>query len=129
MRTIERDKTVVDIIVWPEKRAWNSRYATSCEIGTNQCTFILTERVFRDPKRANTAYKRFANRMQTAGLKPPNVVFRSLSAAASGNTFCLLSATQSLFNTVCPLGRLSAMDIGADDKRIICAISHPDPAA
>lgn len=129
MRTIEKDKTVVDIIIWPENRAWASRYATSCQIGSDMCTLILTERVFRDAKRATTAYRRFASRMRDEGYNPPNVLFRSMSAAASRDTFCLLSATQSLFNTVCPLGRLSVMDIGTDDKRVLCAISRPETAA
>lgn len=129
MRTIEKDKTVVDIIVWPESRAWSSRYATSCQVGSDKCTLILTERVFRDAKRANTAYKRFAHRMRDEGYTPPNVLFRAMSASVSRDTFCLLSATQSVFNTACPLGRLSVMDIGVDDKRILCAIARPETAA
>lgn len=129
MRTIEKDKTVVEIIVWPHQRLWPSRYATTCEIGTDMCTLILTERIFRDAKRATTAYKRFANRMRDQGYTPPNVVFKPLTSAASRDTFCLLSATQSLFNTACPLGKLRVMDIGIDDKRMLCAISHPETAA
>lgn len=129
MRTIEKDKTVVEIIVWPAQRLWASRYATSCQIGSDMCTLILTERVFRDAKRSTTAYKRLANRMREEGLNPPNIIFRPLSAAVSHDTFCLLSATQSLFNTACPLGRLRVMDIGIDDKRMLCAISQPESAA
>lgn len=129
MRTIEKDKTVVEIIVWPHQRLWPSRYATSCEISTDLCTLILTERVFRDAKRAATAYKRFANRMRDQGYNPPNVVFQPLTSAASRDTFCILSSTQSLFNTACPLGKLRVMDIGIDDKRMLCAIARPENAA
>lgn len=129
MRTIETNKTRVEIIVWPSNRTWNSRYATSCQIGAESCTLILTEEVFRDPKRANTAYKRFAHRMRSVGLMPPNVLFRHMSSAISRDTFCLLSPSQSLFNTACPLGRLSLMNIGEDSKRMLCAISTPESAA
>lgn len=128
MRTIEKSKTVVDIIVWPHQRLWPSRYATSCEIGADLCTLILTERVFRDPRRAATAYKRFANRMRDRGLNPPNVIFQPLTSAASRDTFCLLSATQSLFNTACPLGKLRVMDLGIDDRRMLCAIAERSAA-
>ena len=129
MRTIEKNRTVVEIIVWPHQRLWPSRYATSCEISADLCTLILTERVFRDPKRAATDYKRFANRMRERGFNPPNVLFKPLTSAASRDTFCLLSATQSLFNTACPLGKLRVMDLGVDDKRMLCAISSPESAA
>lgn len=129
MRTIERNRTVVEIIVWPHQRLWPSRYATSCEISADLCTLTLTERVFRNPRRAATAYKRFANRMRDRGFNPPNVIFQPLCAAASRDTFCLLSATQSLFNTACPIGKLRVIDIGMDEKRMLCAIALPEQAA
>lgn len=123
MRTIEKDKTIVEVIIWPRDRAWPSRYATSCTVDSDLSTLVLTEQVFRNTPRANTAYKRLARRMEQEGLNPPNIIFREMSSIASKDTFCLLSPTQSLFNTACPLGKLSVMDIGADDKRMLCAIS------
>ena len=67
--------------------------------------------------------------MRERGFNPPNVLFKPLTSAASRDTFCLLSATQSLFNTACPLGKLRVMDLGVDDKRMLCAISSPESAA
>src|SRR5699024_201812 len=75
LQTIETDKTVVNVLVWPSDRPWTGRYATSGTVEDGRCTLVLTERVFRDPKRANAAYRRFARRMERAGLQPPNVVF------------------------------------------------------
>lgn len=122
MQTIETGKTVVDVIVWPADRPWASRYATSYSITGDVCTFVLTEHVFRDPKRANTAYKRFARRMQREELSPPNVLFHEMSSEASKGLFCVLSPKQSLFNTACPIGRMSMLDVGSDDKRMIMAM-------
>ena len=69
MQTIETDKTVVNVLVWPSDRPWTGRYATSGTVEDGRCTLVLTERVFRDPKRANAAYRRFARRMERAGGK------------------------------------------------------------
>ena len=90
MQTIETDKTVVNVLVWPSDRPWTGRYATSGTVEDGRCTLVLTERVFRDPKRANAAYRRFARRMERAGLQPPNVVFHEMTSEASKGLFCVL---------------------------------------
>ena len=122
MQTIETGKAVVDIIVWPSNRPWTSRYATSYSIVGDTCTLVLTEHIFRDPKRANTAYKRFARRMQQEGFTPQSVLFHQMTSAASKGLFCVLSPKQSLFNSACPLGRMTMLDVGSDDKRMVMAM-------
>lgn len=129
MQTIETGKTIVDIIVWPSNRPWTSRYATSYSIVNDACTLVLTEHVFRDPKRANTAYKRFARRMQREDLTPPNVLFHEMTSAASKDLFCVLSPKQSLFNTACPLGRMTMLDVGSDGKRMVMAMVKEEKEA
>ena len=119
MQTIETDKTVVNVLVWPSDRPWTGRYATSGTVEDGRCTLVLTERVFLDPKRANAAYRRFARRMERAGLQPPNVVFHEMTSEASKGLFCVLSPRQSLFNTACPPGPVSLLDVGSDERRMV----------
>ena len=119
MQTIETDKTVVNVLVWPAAPPGAGRDATTGTLEDGRCTLVLTERVFRDPKRANAAYRRFARRMERAGLEPPNVVFHEMTSEASRGLFCVLSPRQSLFNTACPLGPVSLLDVGSDERRMV----------
>ena len=104
MRTIEYGRAVVEIIAWPEDRPWTGRYQTSSQIERGVCTLTLSPDVFHDAAKANTAYRRFAQKIRREGLEPPNVVFRNMASRASRNVFCILTTTESVFNsasTIC----------------------------
>ena len=122
MRTIETDRAVVEIIAWPEDRPWTGRYQTSSQIEGNLCTLTLSPDVFHDAAKANTAYRRFARKISREGMEPPNVVFRNMLSRASKNIFCILTTTESVFNSACPIGRVYVVESGIDDRRRLCAV-------
>ena len=128
MRTIETDRAVVEIIAWPEDRPWTGRYQTSSQIEGNLCTLTLSPDVFHDAAKANTAYRRFARKISREGMEPPNVVFRTLLSRASRNIFCILTTTESVFNSACPIGRMYVVESGIDDRRRLCAVRVFDNA-
>ena len=106
MRTIEPGRAVVEIIAWPEERPWTGRYQTSSQIEGNLCTLTLSPDVFHNAAKANTAYRRFAQKIRREGMEPPNVVFRNMLSRASQNIFCILTTTESVFNSACSIGWL-----------------------
>ena len=122
MRTIETDRAVVEIIAWPEDRPWPGRYQTSSQIEGNLCTLTLSPDVFHDAAKANTAYRRFARKISREGMEPPNVVFRNMLSRASRNIFCILTTTESVFNSACSIGRMYVVESGIDDRRRLCAV-------
>ncbi len=122
MRTIETGCAIVDIVAWPKDRPWEGRYQTSSQIEQGICKLTLSPEVFHDPAKANTAYRRFARKIEKAGLVPPRVVFRSLNSHASHNVFCILSTTESVFNSACEVGKMYVIESGIDDLRRLCAI-------
>lgn len=126
MRTIETGRAVVEVIAWPEDRPWTGRYQTSSQIEGNLCTLTLSPGVFRDAAKANTAYRRFARKIEREGMAPPNVVFRSMLSRASRNVFCILTTTESVFNSACPIGRMYVVESGIDDRRRLCAVRVTD---
>ena len=85
MRTIETGKAIVDIVAWPENRPWEGRYQTSSQIERGLCRLVLSPDVFHDAARANTAYRRFARKIEREGLVPPNIVFRHMVSRTSQN--------------------------------------------
>ena len=127
MRTIETGRAVVEIIAWPEERPWPGRYQTSSQIDDRGlCTLTLSPEVYHDAAKANTAYRRFAQKIRREGLEPPNIVFRSMLSRASRNIFCILTTTESVFNSGCAIGRTYVVESGIDDKRKLCAIRFYD---
>ena len=122
MRTIETDRAVGEIIAWPEDRPWTGRYQTSSQIEGNLCTLTLSPDVFHDAAKANTAYRRFARKISREGMEPPNVVFRNMLSRASRNIFCILTTTESVFNSACSIGRMYVVESGIDDRRRLCAV-------
>jgi len=127
VRTIETGRAVVDIIAWPEDRPWPGRYQTSSQIDDRGiCTLTLSPEVYHDAAKANTAYRRFAQKIRREGLEPPNVVFRAMLSRASRNIFCILTTTESVFNSSCEIGRTYVVESGIDDKRKLCAIRFYD---
>ena len=122
MRTIETDRAVVEIVAWPEDRPWTGRYQTSSQIEGNLCTLTLSPDVFHDAAKANTAYRRFARKISREGMEPPNVVFRNMLSRASRNIFCILTTTESVFNSACSIGRMYVVESGIDDRRRLCAV-------
>jgi len=127
VRTIETGRATVDIIAWPEDRPWPGRYQTSSQIDDRGiCTLTLSPEVFHDAAKANTAYRRFAQKIRREGLEPPNIVFRAMLSRASRNIFCILTTTESVFNSGCEIGRTYVVESGIDDKRKLCAIRFYD---
>lgn len=126
MRTIETDRAVVDIIAWPEDRPWTGRYQTSSQIDGGVCTLTLSSAVFHDAAKANTAYRRFAQKIRREGMEPPNIVFRTMLSRASRNVFCILTTTESVFNSGCDIGRMYVVESGIDERRRLCAVRMAD---
>lgn len=122
MRTIETGRAVVEVIAWPEDRPWTGRYQTSSQIEGNLCTLTLSPEVFQDAAKANTAYRRFARKIAREGMEPPNVVFRAMLSRASRSVFCILTTTESVFNSACPIGRMYVVESGIDERRRLCAV-------
>ena len=122
MRTIETGRAVVEIIAWPEDRPWTGRYQTSSQIEGNLCTLTLSPEVFHDAAKANTAYRRFARKIAREGMEPPNVVFRTMLSRASRSVFCILTTTESVFNSACPVGQFYVVESGIDERRRLCAV-------
>ena len=128
MRTIEIGRAVVEVIAWPEDRPWTGRYQTSSQIEGNLCTLTLSPEVFHDAAKANTAYRRFARKIAREGMEPPNVVFRTMLSRASRSVFCILTTTESVFNSACPIGRMYVVESGIDERRRLCAVRVSDHA-
>ena len=128
MRTIETGRAVVEVIAWPEDRPWTGRYQTSSQIEGNLCTLTLSPEVFHDAAKANTAYRRFARKIAREGMEPPNVVFRAMLSRASRSVFCILTTTESVFNSACPIGRMYVVKSGIDERRRLCAVRVSDRA-
>ena len=122
MRTIETGRAVVEVIAWPEDRPWTGRYQTSSQIEGNLCTLTLSPEVFHNAAKANTAYRRFARKIAREGMEPPNVVFRAMLSRASRSVFCILTTTESVFNSACPIGRMYVVESGIDERRRLCAV-------
>ena len=128
MRTIETGRAVVEVIAWPEDKPWTGRYQTSSQIEGNLCTLTLSPEVFHDAAKANTAYRRFARKIAREGMEPPNVVFRAMLSRASRSVFCILTTTESVFNSACPIGRMYVVESGIDERRRLCAVRVSDRA-
>ena len=122
MRTIETGRAIVDVVAWPEDRPWTGRYQTSSQIERGVCTLTLSSEVFHDAAKANTAYRRFAQKIRREGMEPPNVVFRNMTSRASQNMFCVLTTTESVFNSACPIGRMYVVESGIDERRRLCGV-------
>ena len=129
MRTIEPGKAIVDIVAWPEDRPWQGRYQTSSQIEGGICTLTLSSEVFHDAAKANTAYRRFAQKIRKEGMEPPNVTFRTMLSKASSNVFCILTTTESVFNSACSIGRMYVVESGIDERRRLCAVRLPEKRA
>ena len=127
MRTIETGRAVVEVIAWPEDRPWTGRYQTSSQIEGNLCTLTLSPEVFHDAAKANTAYRRFARKIKSGGAEPPNVQFRAMLSRASRNIFCILTTTESVFNSACSIGRIYVVESGIDERRRLCAVRADTP--
>ena len=128
MRTIETGKAVVEIIAWPEGKPWQGRYQTTSRVEKGVCQLTLSPEVFHNAAKANTAYRRFARKLQREGLDAPNVVFRELNAQASKNVFCILTTKESVFNSACEIGRMYVVESGIDERRRLCAVLLRDKA-
>ena len=126
MRTIETGRAIVDIIAWPEHIPWEGRYQTSSSIEKGVCRLTLSPAVYHDAAKANTAYRRFAQKIRREGLEPPNVIFRPLASRASRNVFCILTTTESVFNSACEIGRIYVVESGIDERRRLCAVRLED---
>ena len=126
MRTIETGRAVVEVIAWPEDRPWTGRYQTSSQIEGNLCTLTLSPEVFHNAAKANTAYRRFARKIAREGMEPPNVVFRAMLSRASRSVFYILTTTESVFNSACPIGRMYVVESGIDERRRLCAVRVSD---
>ena len=122
MRTIETDRAIVEIIAWPEDKPWQERYKTLSRIERGICTLVLSPEVFHDENKANMSYRRFIRKIEKEGLSAPNVVFRRMNSRASKNIFCILTTTQSVFNSACESGRLVVIESDIDEKRRLCAV-------
>lgn len=129
VRTIETGKAIVDIVAWPENRPWEGRYQTSSQIERGLCRLVLSPDVFHDAARANTAYRRFARKIEREGLVPPNIVFRHMVSRTSQNVFCILTTTESVFNSACSVGKFYVVESGIDERRRLCAVRVRDQAA
>ena len=122
MRTIETGRAVVEIVAWPENKPWEGRYQTSSQIERGICRLTLAPHVFHDAAKANTAYRRFAQKIRSAGLEPPNVQFREMRSVGSRNVFCYLTTTESVFNSACEIGRIVVVESGVDERRRLCGV-------
>lgn len=122
LRTIETDKAVVEIIAWPESKPWQGRYQTTSRVEKGVCQLTLSPEVFHNAAKANTAYRRFARKLEREGLVAPNVIFKELNAQASKNVFCILTTKESVFNSACEIGRMYVVESGIDERRRLCAV-------
>ena len=89
-----------------------------------QHAFVQTQ--VHDAARANTAYRRFARKIERAGLTPPNVLFRQMVSRTSQNVFCILTTTESVFNSACSVGKFYVVESGIDERRRLCAVRVRD---
>lgn len=90
---------------------------------------MLSPDVFHDAARANTAYRRFARKIEREGLVPPNIVFRHMVSRTSQNVFCILTTTESVFNSCVSVGKFYVVESGIDERRRLCAVRVRDQAA
>ena len=127
MHTIEPRCAIVDIVAWPEEEPWEGRYRTASSIDRGVCRLVLSPEVFHDPAKANTAYRRFAGKMEREGFVPPTVEFTPLSSRASRRMFCILTPRGAVFNTACPVQKnMVVLDAGRDATRKVLAILAGD---
>ncbi len=122
MRTFETGKTAVEVIAWPRNAKWDGRYQTSGSMEDGICKLVLSNEVFHNAAKANTAYKRFAKRMIKEGLVPPSIEFRNMVSNASKNIFCILTTSESVFNSSCEIGKMYLIESGKKENRRICAV-------
>ena len=122
VRTIETGCAIVEVIAWPEDKPWQNRYQTTSSIERGICRLVLSPGVFHDAAKANTSYRRFAGKIERAGMVPPNVSFRELNSVPSRQIFCILTTQESVFNSACRIGRMSVVESGQDETRKICAV-------
>ncbi|MCR4706989.1 MAG: hypothetical protein K5746_03470 [Clostridiales bacterium] len=122
MRTIEDGCAVVEVIAWPEDKPWQNRYQTASSIERGICRLVLSPGVFHDAAKANTAYRRFAGKIERAGLVPPNVSFREMNSTPSQKIFCIMTVGEAVFNSACRIGKMSVMESGTGDARKVCAV-------
>lgn len=83
---------------------------------------MLSPQIFHNAAKANTAYRRFARKIEREGMVPPNVVFKDLRSRHSRNIFCILTTTESAFNSACEIGRMYVLESGIDERRRLCAV-------
>ena len=58
------------------------------------------------------------------GLLPQ---FRAMLSRASRNIFCILTTTESVFNSACSIGRIYVVESGIDERRRLCAVRADTP--
>lgn len=68
-------------------------------------------------------------RLSARGLVPPNIVFRHMVSRTSQNVFCILTTTESVFNSACSVGKFYVVESGIDERRRLCAVRVRDQAA
>lgn len=122
MRTIEEGRAIVEVIAWPEDKPWQNRYQTTSSIERGICRLVLSPGVFHDAAKANTSYRRFAGKIERAGMVPPNVSFREMKSVPSQKIFCILTTRESVFNSACRIDRMSVVESGKGETRKICAV-------
>ncbi len=122
MRTIEEGRAIVEVIAWPEDKPWQNRYQTTSSIERGICRLVLSPGVFHDVAKANTSYRRFAGKIERAGMVPPNVSFREMKSVPSQKIFCILTTRESVFNSACRIDRMSVVESGKGETRKICAV-------
>ena len=52
---------------------------------------------------------------------PLNIVFRHMVSRTSQNVFCILTTTESVFNSACSVGKFYVVESGIDERRL-CAV-------
>ena len=67
-----------------------------------------------------------ARKIERAGLTPPNVLFRQMVSRTSQNVFCILTTTESVFNSACSVGKFYVVESGIDERRRLCAVRVRD---
>ena len=59
-------------------------------------------------------------------MTPPNVLFRQMVSRTSQNVFCILTTTESVFNSACSVGKFYVVESGIDERRRLCAVRVRD---
>ena len=70
-----------------------------------------------------------SSQIEREGLVPPNIVFRHMVSRTSQNVFCILTTTESVFNSACSVGKFYVVESGIDERRRLCAVRVRDQAA